>query len=163
METINFRVAAFSLVILLSTESSAGWFGPSNQAECILESMKGVTSDRAATLVARSCREKFPDKPKEQKKTRELSSSELGQVTGRAGIDSYITYFKGNLYNGNTSVTVTQVSVGVTTKIDEKEVSRTYVADVNIPPQTTANFSFSIIVGDKVADFSWGLVAARGY
>ncbi len=161
MATINFRVAAFSLVILLSTESSAGWFGPSNYAECILESMKGVTSDRAATLVARSCREKFPDKP--QKKTRELSSSELGQVTGRAGMESYISRFKGNLYNGNTSVTVTQVSVGVTTKIDGKEVSRTYVTDVSIPPQNTADFSLSIIIGDNGADYSWGLVAARGY
>lgn len=162
MPALNFRIAASSLVILFSTTASAGWFGPSNYDECILESMKGVTSDVAARLVARSCREKFPDKPIAQKKSRNLSANEIGQVTGRAG-HSYGTYFGGNLYNGNTSVTVTQVSVVVTTKVGGKEVSRTYVTDVNIAPQNTANFGFDIVVGDQGADYSWGLVEARGY
>ena len=162
MATINFRVAAFSLVTFLSTGSLAGWLGQSNYDECILESMKGVTSDVAARLIARSCREKFPEKPKEQKKTRELSSGELGQVTGRAG-NSFGNYFGGNLYNGNTNVTVTQVSVIITTKVSGKEVSRTYATDINISPQNTADFTFSIVIGDKGADYSWSLVAARGY
>ena len=59
MASFNFHIVAFSLVILVSTTASAGWFGPSNYDECILESMKGVTSNVAARLVESSCREKF--------------------------------------------------------------------------------------------------------
>lgn len=162
MPSFNFHIAAFSLVILIPSAASAGWLGPNNYNECILESMKGVTSDVAARLVARSCSEKFPDKPVAQKKSRNLSTNELGQVTGRAG-NNFGNYFNGNLYNGNTNLTVTQVTVVVTTKIGGKEVSRTYVTDVNIPPQKTADFGFNIVNGDNGADYSWGLVEARGY
>ena len=70
-------------ILMLTDYASAGLFGPSNFDECILQSMKGVTSDVAASLIAQSCRKKFPDKPKEEKKTRELSDSELAQLTGR--------------------------------------------------------------------------------
>jgi hypothetical protein len=148
------------LFVAFSVE--AGWFGPSNYDECIIESMKGVTSDVAARHVARSCRQKFPDKPIAQKKSRNLSANELGQVTGRAGND-YGNHFGGNLYNGNTRVTVTQVSVVVATKVGGKEDPRIYVTNVNIPPQCTTDFGFDIVVGDKGADYSWWLVEARGY
>ena len=60
-------------------------------------------------------------------------------------------------------MTITQVSVVVTTIVSGKEVSRTYVTDVNIPPQNAANFDFNFIAGDKGADYSWRLVEARGY
>ena len=162
MATINFRVAVFLLVTFLSSGSLVGCFGQSNYDECIIESIKGVTSDVAARLVALSCREKFPEKPKEQKKTRELSSEELEQVTGRAG-DSIGNYFHGNLYNGNTDVTITQVSFNITTRLSGQEVSRTYIADINISSQKTADFTLSIVKSDKGADYSWSLVAARGY
>lgn len=39
--------------------SSAGLFGPSDYEECILENMKGVSGETAASLVANSCRTKF--------------------------------------------------------------------------------------------------------
>ena len=40
--------------------ASAGWFGPKDFDECILDSMEGVTSDYAAKLIYVSCRKKFP-------------------------------------------------------------------------------------------------------
>ncbi|WP_126445461.1 hypothetical protein [Sulfuricystis multivorans] len=152
------------LISLLSVPAAsfAGWFGPSNYDECILESMKGVTSDVAARMVARSCREKFPDKPKAQPRSRELNSSELDQITGRAGI-SFGDYFGGTLYNGNGGITISQITVVATTKEGKKDVSRTYVTDVSIPPQTTADFHFIIVKGDEGSDYSWGIVAGRGY
>ena len=35
--------------------------------------------------------------------------------------------------------------------------------EVYIKPLKTGDFNFSIIVGDKDADYSWGLVGAKGY
>lgn len=40
---------------------AASLFGPSDYDECILENMKGVTSDRAAMLIHRSCARRFPE------------------------------------------------------------------------------------------------------
>jgi hypothetical protein len=162
MKMVKLTLVLLALLIGVPSVSFAGWFGPSNYDECILESMKGVTSDVAARMIARSCQEKFPDKPKAQPRSRELNSSELGQITGRAG-NSFGNYFGGNLYNGNRGLTISQITVVVTTKVGKKDVSRTYVADVNIPPQTTADFSFSIVKGDEGSDYSWGIVGARGY
>lgn len=149
-------------VFCMPLVANAGWFGPSDYGECILESMKGVTSDKAAILIARSCREKFPDKPKDKPKTRSLSYDELSKLPGKAGHD-FGNRFSGNIYNGNTNVTVTNISISVTTKIDGKEVTRTYTDEVNIAPQTTADFGFNIVTGDKDAKYSWGISGAQGY
>ena len=160
----NRTLATASLLILfVPLVGNAGLFGPSDYNECILESMKGVTSDVAAGVIVRSCREKFPKQPKKKPKSRELSHKELSQLTGRAGYDSFIKHYSGKIYNGNKSVTVTEVSISVTTTFDGREVSRTYTADVNIAPQTTADFMFKIIIGDKDADYSHSFSSARGY
>src|SRR5690242_16083174 len=46
---------------VFSTEAASGWFGPSNYDECILDGMKGVTSDVAAKAIIYACRNKFPN------------------------------------------------------------------------------------------------------
>jgi len=40
--------------------AQAGWFGPKNYDECILENMKGVTLKEAVWAIQNSCRAKFP-------------------------------------------------------------------------------------------------------
>ena len=156
----NRTLATASLLILfMPLVGNAGLFGPSDFNECILESMKGVTSDAAAHAIRRACWEKFP---KKKPKSRELSNKELGQLRGKAG---YIgsNYYRATLYNGNKNVTVSEISIRVTTTMGGKEVSRTYTADVNIAPQETALKMFIIVEGDKDADYSWGISSARGY
>ena len=158
------RAYVFSLLLfvgLASTETQAGWFGPRNYDECILESMKGASSDLAAQAIIRSCREKFPEKKKEEKKVRDLSADELGQLTGRA-VD-YGSYFSGHLHNGNNLVTITQLSISVTTKIGGQEVTQRYTSEVNIPSNGTGKFGFRIITGDQGEKYSWSIVGARGY
>ena len=49
-------------MVLFSAYAEAGLFGPSNYEECILEKMKGITSDVAARAVDAACRSKFPYK-----------------------------------------------------------------------------------------------------
>lgn len=48
---------------LASGSAVAGLFGPNNYEECVLDNMKGVTSNVAAIAIARACRAKFPAPP----------------------------------------------------------------------------------------------------
>jgi L-cysteine desulfidase len=52
------------LLLLMVSTSVFAWslFGPKNYDECVLENMKGVSTDTAARLVANSCHEKFKEK-----------------------------------------------------------------------------------------------------
>lgn len=50
----------FFTLTTFSLPSLAGLFGPDNYEECILEEMKGVTSDVAANAIKRACRKEFP-------------------------------------------------------------------------------------------------------
>lgn len=162
--TMKIKEITLLLILISSTPLPvfAGWFGPSNYDECILESMKGVTSDKAAILIERSCRKKFPKEAEKKPESRNLSYKELSNLTGRAGL-SFGNKFSGNIYNGNSNVTVSGITVRVTTAVNGKEVMRTYNDEVTIKPQTTAYFGFDIIVGDEGADYSWGITDAKGY
>lgn len=48
------------IILLFPISSSAGWFGPSTFEECLLDNMKGVTSNDAALAIAFACRSQFP-------------------------------------------------------------------------------------------------------
>jgi hypothetical protein len=71
------RSATIIFLFVLQTffargEASAGIFGPSNFDECVLDAMKGVTSDVAARAIYASCRNKFPENMASEKTIREL-------------------------------------------------------------------------------------------
>lgn len=149
------RVVSFIAAVVFPVAAVAGLLGAKNFDDCILESMKGATSDRAAALIARSCRKKFP--------SAELSYTQLQNLTGRAGKSSYDNTFSGSLYNGNTDIVVTEVTIGVTTTISGKEVTRDYTTTfLTIQPQSTGQFFIKIIAGDEGADYSWSIRGARG-
>jgi hypothetical protein len=62
------RLVGLSILIATSNVAMAqfsGIFGPSNYDECVLENMKGVTSDVAAARIDDSCAHKFPRKAPE--------------------------------------------------------------------------------------------------
>ena len=52
------------LLLMFISTSCFSWtvFGPKNYDECILENMKGVSSDSATMLIENSCRVKFTEK-----------------------------------------------------------------------------------------------------
>ncbi|NLY15344.1 MAG: hypothetical protein GXZ05_03045 [Gammaproteobacteria bacterium] len=135
---------------------------PKDYDDCILKNMRGVDSDLGAAQIRSSCRKKFPKESEYRNKERDLDYREIAAVTGRAGL-SYGNRYSGSLYNGNKDITVTSVNVRVSSKVGENEISREYQVKVNIPPQTTSDFGFDIIVGDKGAEYSWGLVGGKGY
>lgn len=159
------------LIVLAITGSSAigtaygGLLGPSNYDECITESMKGVTSDLAAKAIISSCRERFPGRGKKPA-SRLLKHEELSKLDGRAGL-AYSNVYEGEIYNGNSNLTISEVTLAIISTENGKEVSRNYVVDLKdgsrIPPLKTGSFFIFIILGDEKADYSWSLVEAMGY
>ena len=53
----------FACCFMLPMSANAGLFGPGNYEECVLDNMKGITSDQAAGAVAAACRSKFSKPP----------------------------------------------------------------------------------------------------
>lgn len=157
-----FRTALAVLTISLLLAGCDEMIGPRTYEDCILKNFRGVTSNAVAAQIQESCREKFPEKLVSPAKARDLQPSEIAAVTGRAGL-SYGNRYGGSLYNGNKEITVTEVQLLVGTKEGGKDVARTYIANITIPPLTAKDFSFDIIVGDKTTEYSWSLNSARGY
>jgi hypothetical protein len=61
-EIVVQKVLGF-VMVLVSESTLAGWFGPSNYDECLLDNMKGVASNAAAVAITQACRSKFPLPP----------------------------------------------------------------------------------------------------
>lgn len=59
------------MLLALMGPTHAGWFGPNNYDECILENMKGVTIVQAVLAIKNSCRAKFPQACHEWEKSRD--------------------------------------------------------------------------------------------
>lgn len=62
MKTLIQSCTVFVIYLLLSSHALA-WspFGPKTYEDCILQGMKGVTSDVAARTIQAACSEKFPN------------------------------------------------------------------------------------------------------
>lgn len=155
-----------SLLILMtvagSTVAMAGLFGPNTFEECILDSMKGVTSDQAANAITYACRKKFPHQAEPKKSTRTLTTDELKLVTGRGGPSYSSDYYSINLYNGNSKINITNATIYIRTKIGGKVVENFYANDVDIPPMTTKELLFKFIRGDDKATYEWVVAEAKG-
>ena len=148
-------VSVSAVIVALTGACSTG---PSSYDDCILQYVKAGMDSAAVAAVRRSCRAKFPEgqQASERSGQRLLSQTELGLLTGRAGL-SYGSRYSGNLYNGNENLTVTQLEIVVITTLSKERVERTYRADVSIPPKVAVAFGFDILVGDQGADYQWSI------
>jgi hypothetical protein len=100
------------IVFILNINNASAWtiFGPRSLEDCILENMKGVTSDDAALQIRVACMQKFPGDEPKKCKMREMTAAEANNVTGNASISS-TPYFSGSFYNGNSVATVDEIVV----------------------------------------------------
>jgi hypothetical protein len=135
--------------------------GPQSYDDCILENVSDGMNELAVQAVLRSCREKFPEAASSQSEKRPLTANELRNLSGRAGLE-YGSQFGGKIYNGNDKIQVTRVKIRVGTVSEGREGSRIYQDDVDIGPNSTSEFSFEIIPGDKDAEYNWWIESARG-
>ena len=163
MRKIRETLLLFCFTFLFSSIAFAGWFGgPSDYDECILESMKGVTSDVAARLVRQSCQKKFPKETSEFK-SMELPDLVLNKIEGKAGITG-IGYYEGTIFNGNPDWYITSLTVRI--EDNQSKKYRDYEAYLKsksspLPPLTKGEFFFEPYeVPEKR---SWQFLRGRGY
>jgi len=126
------------MIALTPVSVSAGWFGPSDYDECILQSMKGIQTPLAAKFVHESCLKKFP-KEKPSKSEKMPLESQI-QLTGNAGITPS-GYFSGNIYNGNSDWNVTELIINIIEKDKPNPIVRKYKIEKTIPPYTNESIS----------------------
>ena len=101
------------LLLLMVSNSCFAWslIGPNNYEECVLENMKGVTSDTAAHIINRVCRDKFKKNEIPIKREVKISSDSKLKVEEDGikddkriellGGESSVNYFKNLLNNTN--------------------------------------------------------------
>lgn len=148
-------IATASISIAATCSSAhAGWWGPSNYDECILESMKGVTSDVAARNIVAACRRKFPEADTSCT-LRALADDERKNVKVSGKV--YRGLFNGSVYNGNSNVTVKEIDI----ELAHDGTPATYASSVYVAPQSTHTLLVGTIEGtyDKG---SFRLVEVRG-
>jgi hypothetical protein len=109
-------------------------FGPNTFEECILKNMKGTTSDMAAKEIAMACDDKFNPTPIVKKcETREMTFEEVQKVVGNGSIEYRgEPYFSGRFYNGNSLVTIEELTVLV------------WGANISSPQQYNLSMSYPI-------------------
>ena len=106
------KILSLMLLLLVSTNVFAfSLFGPKNYDECVLENMKGVSSDTAAHIINRVCRDKFKKNEIPIKREVKISSDSKLKVEEDGikddkriellGAESSVNYFKNLLNNTN--------------------------------------------------------------
>jgi hypothetical protein len=153
----NCQLAVMGLLFWAPTSSAWSLFGPKTVEECILENMKGVTSDAAAKSIEEACFEKYyqPTK-KKQCKLRELNKNEVDSVKGTGGVrDIGSPYFSVRLYNGS-GVQIEQIKVYIFA--DNIKPGQEYDLTVLEPikPKSSTDVGASIQVF-PTKNFSWGI------
>ncbi len=165
------RKVAVLATIFLSNFVYAGWLNPKDYDECVLESMKGVTSDVAAKSIQRACSNKFP--PKEPK-TEDLPQAALQKIDASAGFGGclQVSCFTGKFYNGNSEWTVVSLKIRIrytksrvfkdyqTRYVGGSPYSR-YAISTDVGPLATGNFGFEVY--DTPDDYSWTIVGGKGF
>jgi nucleoid-associated protein YgaU len=179
------------LVLLCPSISHGDPDDPSNYDECIIDAMKGVSSDVAARAIIESCRNLFPASQSEApppaaepapaavpvapapaaapaaapvavdaSKARALTADELGQVSAKAKVfgDSY----RVTVNNGNTDLTLTEVTIGVWDDTDPAYDRLEHSEVAQIGPQGSAEIRYTVRYRGDESGWRWAVIAARG-
>ncbi|SEK96832.1 hypothetical protein [Nitrosovibrio tenuis] len=160
--TLSLAMSA-PLVFLIPLEASArNLSNPQTYERCIRDSMKGVTSNRAAEEATRACREQSAG---DRVNDADLPPDALDKLEIHAGFGWGI--FSGSLYNGNSGYAITQVIVLITpmTKGNVAAASADgteYGIALAVQPLTKGALSMPI-PSDNTLEYSWKIVKARGY
>jgi hypothetical protein len=192
------------LVLLSPALSYGGQSEPSNYDECILDAMRGVSSDVAARAIIDSCRNLFPDErqevapqaipapvpastpapaedapspaaaatpavpaaapvespPLDTAGARILTDDELGRLTARAKV--FGSTYRVTIDNGNTNLTLTEVTIAVWDDTDLGATRQEYSEVARIGPQSSAMVKYTVQYRGDETGWRWDVVAARG-
>ena len=160
----------------------------SSYDECILESLKGVSSDVAANAIIASCRSKFPGaapaaaeqseappqedvvaqeaetedastEPAPTGESRELTKEELGNL--KATLFGFTTKYRITFENFNEDITVTEVTIAVWDDLDPRGLKK-YTETMHIAPKESARVTYEVIYMGDDQGWRWRVDSAKG-
>ena len=183
MLRIIFGVLA-PLVLWYSPLSHASPDEPSSFDECIIDTMRGVSSDVAARAIIDSCRQLFPESeatpaqpepapepvpaatahaepvPLDTSAARSLTDDELALLGARAKV--FGDRYRITIDNDNPHLTLTEVTIAVWDDTDLGATRKEYTAAAQIAPQASAEVKYTVHYRGDETGWNWGVVAARG-
>ena len=140
------------LILLFFTLGSASAWNPfkaQTYQECILENMKGVKSDDAASQIQVACIMKTSKGSSGDSKNcvkRKLTSEEKKLVNSTAVVESY-GFLKVKLYNGNKNISIKSVKVEIidleAKRLFEFELSNSYVPPISTSGEMLAELLYA--------------------
>ena len=167
------------LILLWPTHSQGDPSEPSNFDECIIDAMRGVSSDVAARAIIDSCRNLFPESkseaapqvapaaaplataaPLDTTSARSLTADELARLSAKAKV--FGSTYRVTINNDNPDLTLTEVTIAVWDDNDRGVSRKEYSEAVQIAPLTTAMVKYTVIYRGDGTGWNWGVVAARG-
>ena len=151
---------------------------PSNYDECIIDAMRGVSSDVAARAIIESCENLFPKPQREAAPqatdpaapvapalldtadSRSLTDDELARLNATAKV--FGSTYRVTVNNGNPDLALTEVTIAVWDDNDPASSRKEYSEAVQIAPQSSAMVKYIVHYRGDETGWNWGVVAARG-
>jgi hypothetical protein len=147
--------------------------GPANYEDCILESMKGVSSDDAARLIREACRDKFPvgygatPLSKKELKHIEFGTGHFSRATSKtenssesaSDAEKKPVYARMEVTARNTSDNLTITSLTIELNGGSIPTLREFTVDTNIKPRESGVIVFDISPPQEV--LGWELSGAK--
>lgn len=181
------RLPILFIALSLFATSNASEF--SSYDECILESLKGVSSDVAASAIIASCRNTFPEAaavapaaaepapppesaPAEQAvqeakpavaaagESRPLTGEELSRLKSTL-FGGFTTKYKVTFENLNEDITITEVTIAVWDDLDPRGLKK-YTQTMNIPPAGEQQVAYEVIYMGDDQGWRWKVDSAKG-
>jgi hypothetical protein len=191
METLMLRFAPALLLLLCPVISHGESSIPTNYDECILDSMRGVSSDVAAHAIIASCRSLFPEVRREAAPgpapavdslapaaaapptqtlaaPAPLDTTSARELTaGELGRLRAVAKIFGSAYrvtvrNDNPNLALTEVTIAVWDDGDPVASRKEYSEAVRIAPQGSDTVKYTVHYRGDETGWNWGVVAARG-
>lgn len=148
----------FFIVLLVPLTCSANWFGPKTYEDCIIQGMKGTTSNVAAQEIKKACRTKFPTPPKPKAKTQKITGLAANQALNNLRLSSAPNYFgKSDTdhkveFHNPLEMWVTSITIEV--RINDNEPIF-YKTSANVKPLATGIAYFGIGLSEKSKITAW--------
>ena len=175
------RTGSSLLVLAVLMFPGVGQAVPSSYDECILESMKGVSSDIAAQAIISSCRNLYPEQkevaapvqntapqadtpipqpvPVATGPSRSLTAAELDKLSAR--IKAFGSSYTATIQNKNKNLTVTEVTIAVWDDANSSSL-REYPQEVMIAPMESVEPRFTVHYKGDELNWAWKVVSAKG-
>ena len=186
------NVVLVPLLLLYSPLGHAGPDEPSSFDECIIDALRGVSSDVAARAIIDSCRNLYPESDGEPAPPEPVPApapqpqpapaakappppepAPLDTTGARSLTDEELARlgsrarvfgdsYRVTVDNGNPHLTLTDVTIAVWDDSDLGATRKEYTVATQIAPQTSAEVKYTVQYRGDEAGWNWGVVAARG-